>query len=246
MKKQILAVTAVIILVAVLCFKSGNYYLFKSSDNKILSLEVPPYSDEIVLHEGETDYERFFEVIYENGFSVNDISFVSEDESIADVKYSVTDRNRYVCYKVVAKNAGDTDIYFTANDGDTVSAKIKVTVLSGAPETSNNLTTEGIYTDDLAEVSAEVSQTSASGQGQDEPSESYTDTAQPPVAASETTDVSATEQPSSETKGDMVYVSPSGIRYHYSKSCAGKNAYSVTKASAIQNGKTPCKKCAGG
>lgn len=45
---------------------------------------------------------------------------------------------------------------------------------------------------------------------------------------------------------NSVYVTPYGKRYHYSKSCAGKNAIASTKSNAINDGKTPCKKCAGG
>lgn len=44
--------------------------------------------------------------------------------------------------------------------------------------------------------------------------------------------------------GSTVYVTPTGKRYHYSSSCAGKNARAVTIDQAISSGKTPCKKCA--
>lgn len=39
-----------------------------------------------------------------------------------------------------------------------------------------------------------------------------------------------------------VYITPSGKRYHYSKSCAGKNATKTTYAKAKQT-RTPCKTC---
>lgn len=41
-----------------------------------------------------------------------------------------------------------------------------------------------------------------------------------------------------------VYITPSGARYHYSASCAGKNARASTLSSARAGGYTPCKKCA--
>lgn len=42
----------------------------------------------------------------------------------------------------------------------------------------------------------------------------------------------------------IVYVTPSGKRYHYSKSCAGNNAKETTMDEAIAAGKTPCGTCA--
>ncbi len=47
------------------------------------------------------------------------------------------------------------------------------------------------------------------------------------------------EQDNSRT----VYVTPSGKKYHYSKSCAGKNASETTESSAKVS-RDPCKKCA--
>ncbi len=40
-----------------------------------------------------------------------------------------------------------------------------------------------------------------------------------------------------------VYITPTGKRYHYSKSCAGKNATLTTKDKALKQGLTACKKC---
>lgn len=40
-----------------------------------------------------------------------------------------------------------------------------------------------------------------------------------------------------------VYITPTGIRYHYSLSCAGKNGWAVDIEKAKKRGYTPCKKC---
>lgn len=40
-----------------------------------------------------------------------------------------------------------------------------------------------------------------------------------------------------------IYVTPTGKRYHYLASCAGKNAIETTLEKAISQGKTPCKTC---
>ena len=42
----------------------------------------------------------------------------------------------------------------------------------------------------------------------------------------------------------VVYITPTGKRYHYSASCAGKNATPSTLADALSSGLTPCQKCA--
>lgn len=53
-----------------------------------------------------------------------------------------------------------------------------------------------------------------------------------------------TETLADKTESKIVYVTPSGKRYHYSKSCAGKNAQETSLDEAIAAGKTPCGTCA--
>ena len=113
-KRRITAALAVLIAV-ILCFAGGKYYFFRDNTQRIISLEIPPFCEEIKVEVGEKAYENFFEVIYQNGFKAKDISFISENENIAAVKYSVTDRNRYVCFSVEGRSAGETYIYFSAN-----------------------------------------------------------------------------------------------------------------------------------
>ena len=47
-----------------------------------------------------------------------------------------------------------------------------------------------------------------------------------------------------ESTSKMVYKTPTGKRYHYSLSCAGKNGKEVSLDEAKQAGLTPCQKCA--
>jgi hypothetical protein len=44
-------------------------------------------------------------------------------------------------------------------------------------------------------------------------------------------------------QSDRVYVTPSGSRYHVSATCGGKNATDVSLQEAVDQGKTPCKRC---
>lgn len=49
---------------------------------------------------------------------------------------------------------------------------------------------------------------------------------------------------SSKPHGSIVYITPTGSKYHYSKSCAGKNAIQKN-LSEVKGSYDPCKKCAG-
>ena len=58
----------------------------------------------------------------------------------------------------------------------------------------------------------------------------------------------ATSKSSTKSKaktGNIVYITPTGKKYHYSKDCAGKNAIETDLASAKKS-YDPCKKCANG
>lgn len=236
MKKQIAIASAIIALVAALCFCTGRYYFINRDSGKIEALEIPPYSDEIVITEGEYAYEKFFEVISTDGFFTADISFESTDPSVAVAKYGVTDRNRYVCYKVEGRSAGETYIYFTAEGGKVSSEMIKVTVLPKKEDVTTITATASPAETITEPESTKVTQ-------HEEPSsieESVTHTEKETQPHTE----SVTE--TTQQRGNTVYITPTGKRYHYSKSCAGKNARAVSKSDATGGGKTPCKKCAGG
>lgn len=48
----------------------------------------------------------------------------------------------------------------------------------------------------------------------------------------------------SKDKSRIVYITPTGKRYHFISTCGGKNSYDVTLSEAKAKGLTPCKKCA--
>lgn len=43
---------------------------------------------------------------------------------------------------------------------------------------------------------------------------------------------------------DTVYITPTGTKYHFRASCAGKSAIEKNLAAALADGYAPCKKCA--
>ena len=57
---------------------------------------------------------------------------------------------------------------------------------------------------------------------------------------------SITTKASSTTYSNVVYITPTGSKYHCSKSCAGPNAIKTTLKEAKASGYKPCKVCAGG
>lgn len=46
-----------------------------------------------------------------------------------------------------------------------------------------------------------------------------------------------------KTKGEHIYVTKTGKRYHYSGTCNGGTYYEATLAEAMGRGLTPCDKC---
>lgn len=46
-----------------------------------------------------------------------------------------------------------------------------------------------------------------------------------------------------ETKGQQIYVTETGKRYHYDPNCNGGTYYEATLAQAMGRGLTPCEKC---
>lgn len=52
--------------------------------------------------------------------------------------------------------------------------------------------------------------------------------------------------PPAENNSRIVYVTPTGKRYHYDNHCNGGSYYESTLDDALSRGLTPCKKCAGG
>ena len=73
----------------------------------------------------------------------------------------------------------------------------------------------------------------------------YTEPYTPPKTNSSSSGSSSGGSSSSGVvRGSTVYVTPSGKKYHYSASCAGKNARATTLSAAQASGKGPCSKYA--
>ena len=112
----------------------------------------------------------------------------------------------------------------------------------GTTETTRPAHTLSIFADrekgttNTTEVSTEAPETAA-------PTEQHDD----PVLTQQYDDPVPAQQYDDPAPGDgyayTVYITPTGKRYHYLQSCAGKNATPVSLEEA-QRRFTPCKKCA--
>ena len=63
-------------------------------------------------------------------------------------------------------------------------------------------------------------------------------------AASSKSQVSTVPHVAENAAHDIVYVTPTGKKYHYLSTCGGKNSTEIPFAEAEEKGYTPCAKCA--
>lgn len=58
-----------------------------------------------------------------------------------------------------------------------------------------------------------------------------------------TAESSVTSSGESADASSVVYITPTGKKYHFNSGCAGKNSVETTLAEALDKNLTPCKKC---
>lgn len=193
-----------------------------NSTNEVSEINVEALNvDEtsVVLFCGEKE-EIGFSVSGNDDFSYEDVVFISEDEGIATAEYSSEDIfGAYFTLEGVSE--GKTVVYIQTNDGSIKSEKIEVTVLEKASETTEKEKEETEYNTDEATVF-------------------YTETEED---TQEYTDEYDYTQEEEEYAGPAVYITPTGKKYHYSASCAGKNAIERNLYD-VEGAYDPCKKCA--
>ena len=125
--------------------------------------------------------------------------------------------------------------------------------LAGTPiwRTDLNGTIIAMTDGQQVQVTAEKGKASVTAKPETPPSQPAEPT-QPttPTSPSQPTTPSQPSTPSVDTGSQdsgipsTVYITPTGKRYHYKASCAGKNATPTTLSNAKSRGLTPCQKCA--
>ena len=140
MKKKILKLCAVV-LTALSLFGCAE---ITEGGGNITSFDCPELSgDELVMLPGEVSEGWVSPNMRDlDLFSPDDVVFVSEDESVAQIELEEVRADIFLCYKVTAVSVGETYVYAMTSDGSVLTPKQKVTVDSGdEPETAEPLET---------------------------------------------------------------------------------------------------------
>ncbi len=140
MKKKILMLCAAV-LSAVTLFGCAE---ITEDGGNITSFDCPELSgDELVMLPGETSEGWVSPNMRDlDLFSPDEVVFVSEDESVAQIELEEVRADIFLCYKVTAVSVGETYVYAMTTDGSVLTPKQKVTVDSGdEPETAEPLET---------------------------------------------------------------------------------------------------------
>lgn len=111
-----------------------------------------------------------------------------------------------------------------------------------------------VFVDETAEDSTKTAEKTTASQVTEKETEAQTvaqETEKVTVAETTVAETTAaktepeqTAAPVTEYVGRTVYITPTGKKYHYSASCAGKNAIPKSEDS-VKNSYGPCKKCVG-
>ena len=183
-------------------------------------------------------------------------------------QYELISENEFVAVcegdSVVAANEGETYVYAASLDGEVISNKVKVIV-------SNNIFKVAAKIISLANEAGFRSTEVTDGETDDESKDGKTEavienfenveiTPEKVSEITETTEPDVVAEPKSEqvpeisagieasaviteSAGETVYVTPTGGKFHLAGCSYAKNATPISKAQAIADGKTACKKC---
>ena len=140
MKKKILKLCAAV-LAALSLFGCAE---ITEGGGNITSFDCPELSgDELVMLPGEVSEGWVSPNMRDlDLFSPDEVVFVSEDESVAQIELEEVRADIFLCYKVTAVSVGETYVYAMTTDGSVLTPKQKVMVDSGdEPETAEPLET---------------------------------------------------------------------------------------------------------
>lgn len=170
-------------------------------------------------------------------FSIDNINFVSSDESVATFEYETTSLDTYLYFYVKAVSPGTATIYVETADGKIKSDKIPVTVLETETTTEKETTIK-------KEITTKEKDTAVPAAAQ---TDSITKKPTADSGAAHTQNFTDVSKPEAE-KGEYV-LNTNTMKIHYShcNSVAkiALNNYATTKDydEAIAQGYVPCKKC---
>ncbi len=165
--------------------------------------------------------------------NADDIKLHITDTSILSGEIKSNEDGKVTC---ILTPKAEGSVYVTCSDGDDVRKQVKV-----------NVSTSELEAKEAAEKKAEEERLAAEKAEQErlaaEQKAAEEKAAQEQAAAEQAAQEQAAQEQQQATE-QMVYITPSGERYHLDASCGGKNSYQVPISQV--GGRTPCKKCAGG
>ena len=178
------------------------------------ALQVPNSKDIVISYEPT------------NADDVDSIACYVADADIADLEVKSTSDGK-ITYELIPKAKGKTTITCTASDYETTfNLEVSTSELE-AKEAAEKAEQERI----AAEKKAEEERLAAEKAEHER------------LAAEQAAQEQAAQEQQQATE-QMVYITPSGERYHLDPDCGGKNSHQVPISQI--GGRTPCKKCAGG
>lgn len=175
----------------------------------------------------------------------------SEDASVASISCDTFDSTQYLYYTITGDAVGQTRVFLHLQEQSGVIHTIDILVYVTADDM--NAKSEGVLgstTATTSEFSSEEDNTGTLSDTQASlPHGSEEGVSDGFISNEVESDHSQTEGTQSvsdsvvlEPKEGVVYITPSGEKYHFSRSCAGKNAIETT-LDAVQGIREPCKKC---
>lgn len=175
--------------------------------------------------------------------STDSITCESSDTAVATVEISSIENGKITCL-ITPVSAGD--VVITCQTNTAQAPELQMSVTDPAAEAAAKAEAERKAVEEAAakaEAERKAAEEAAAAQA-----EAERKAAEEAAAAQAAAEQQAAEEAAAatQTTGRTVYVTPTGKRYHYSASCAGKNATESTLEQAQNIGLTPCKNCAGG
>lgn len=250
MKKIITVVNAVFLIMLIFAACS------QKADNKITSIENPPFTEEITLNVGQ-EKQGYFIVFSSGDFRLDDIVFKNKNEEVVKLSFLKIERLHYVFYTVEALEEGEDYIWFETKDSSVSTSMIKVSVGKNSVPTPES-TTEAENTTDTENNTEITENTSLDSYTESTTQSNTVDYSENTIETTKSNEAATSKEtaqkepstkeplPQTSTNSEVVYITPTGKKYHLKESCAGKNAIKTTLEAAEATGKTPCKKCAGG
>lgn len=179
------------------------------------------------------------------------ITCVSSDPAVATAEITSIE-NGYVSCLVTPLSAGDVTI--TCQTNTVQGPELAMTVTDPAAEAAAKAEAERKAAEEEAarkaaeeEAARKAAEEEAARKAAEEAAAAQAEAERQAAEQAAAAQAAAEQQAAAaQTNSQMVYVTPTGKRYHYSASCAGKNATEATLQEAQNRGLTPCKKCAGG